>query len=607
MEEFVGNLWHKIITRAAYRGYPDAAVHLADMAGIIPVFFRALGGDPGLSVRAATATAHGARRSLLQRLAGSFRKTELAWQDDKTLYLPASIELFPERALNRDLYLWLAALASCDNDPDLPWFTRSQQAVRMVLTRFPGWQNRYQRLVAAALPLRPDPARLKVEAAAQELAIRAALLEPGSVKQLPAGRHYPVYLWLHPHPPLAGGPQRAEEPGEPAAEAQSQNPTDNRRRHAERTDMPDGKHGFLLLFRAESLFSWTEYLKVNRPTDEDDRQDAERAADDLDVMSVARDNRTIASRLRFDLDLPPEQADDLPLNAGILLPEWHYQKRRLQADYCRIQPLVARQAIPCELPESLRRSARHLKQQLQALLPLSVRLKGQLQGDSPDIDAYARYYAERGLQLPCKEPGLYQDTRKLARDLACLLLADLSLSTDAWLNNNARVIDIIRDSLLLFAEALSASGDRFGLYGFSSIRRHNVRLHVLKAFQDPYNAMVRGRIMAIKPGFYTRMGAAIRYATRLLAEQQTSRRLLLILTDGKPNDLDQYEGRYGIEDTRMAVLDAKRSGLTPFCVTIDRQAGDYLPHLFGPGGFVVVRKASELPRELPLLYAQLTR
>ena len=168
------------------------------------------------------------------------------------------------------------------------------------------------------------------------------------------------------------------------------------------------------------------------------------------------------------------------------------------------------------------------------------------------------------------------------------------------------MIDVIRDSLFLFAESLGATGDRFGMLGFSSRRRDPVRVHTLKGFEEDYGAAVRGRIDAIRPGYYTRMGAAIRYATDLLANQPAGRRLLLLLSDGKPNDLDRYEGRYGIEDTRHAVQQARHLGLTPFCVTIDERGNDYLPHLFGSGGYVVIRRPSELPRRLPLLYARLT-
>ena len=169
------------------------------------------------------------------------------------------------------------------------------------------------------------------------------------------------------------------------------------------------------------------------------------------------------------------------------------------------------------------------------------------------------------------------------------------------------MIDVIRDSLFLFSEALSATGDRFAMYGFSSLRRGNVRFNRLKRFDERYDGLARGRIAAIKPGYYTRMGAAIRQATELLKTQKQSQRLLLLLTDGKPNDLDRYEGRYGIEDTRMALHQARQQGLRPFCVTIDTEANEYLPHLFGAGGYAVIRKPEELPKELPLLYAQMTR
>jgi nitric oxide reductase NorD protein len=225
----------------------------------------------------------------------------------------------------------------------------------------------------------------------------------------------------------------------------------------------------------------------------------------------------------------------------------------------------------------------------------------------PDLDAYLRFAATRASGAAVAPPGMYRDYRGGRRDLACLLLADLSLSTDAWVSNEARVIDVIRDSLFLFAEALNASGDAFAMYGFSSRRRDNVRVHALKEFDQRYDAQVRGRVQAVKPGFYTRMGAAVRYATQLLGRQGASQRLLLLLTDGKPNDLDVYEGRYGAEDTRMALIEARRAGIQPFCVTVDEEANDYLPHIFGPGAFVVIRKPAELPTQLPLLYARLTQ
>jgi len=139
------------------------------------------------------------------------------------------------------------------------------------------------------------------------------------------------------------------------------------------------------------------------------------------------------------------------------------------------------------------------------------------------------------------------------------------------------------------------------------VRRQHVRLQHLKGFDETWSGAARDRIGAIKPGYYTRMGAAIRHATQRLAARPERQRLLLILTDGKPNDLDVYEGRYGLEDTRHAVQGARAAGLTPFAVTIDERAHDYLPMLFGRQGYAMVRRPQDLVQRLAGLYATLTR
>lgn len=610
MEEYVGKVWHRWVTRAADRGFPDAAVELETVRGRIGVLFRAFGGDGGLKVEPAPATQYGARRHLLQAVAGTATAATLAWRDVETLYLPPRIDLFPDAGLNRDLYTWLAAMAAADAAPHLPlpWLARNQQLTTEVLARFTGLAESYRRLLDAHLAFRPDPEALPPDEAAQERAIRAALTEPGVPLELPWAQRLPqpVPLWLHPSPPLLTARAANEDDVEAAPQpGESKEVADKRRRRAERVEMPDGKGG-LIAIRMETILSWAEYVKVDRSTDDDEDENAERAADDMDVLAVARDGKASSQRLRFDLDLPSAEYDDIPLGEGITLPEWDFRKRVLKPDHCRIQPMVARDAGSLELPAPLRRPARRLRAQFEALARTRQWVRGQADGSEVDLDAYLRFLADRHHGRVMGEPRLYRELRDGARDLACLLLADLSLSTDAAVNDNARVIDVIRDSLHLFAEALAATGDRFAMYGFSSKKRSHVRVHTLKQFDERADGRIRGRINAIRPGYYTRMGAAIRHATGLLAAQPAHRQLLLILTDGKPNDLDQYEGRYGVEDTRVAVQEARRLGLQPFCVTIDREAGEYLPHLFGPDGFVVIRNPEELPRRLPQLYARLT-
>jgi nitric oxide reductase NorD protein len=159
----------------------------------------------------------------------------------------------------------------------------------------------------------------------------------------------------------------------------------------------------------------------------------------------------------------------------------------------------------------------------------------------------------------------------------------------------------------VFGEALQAGGDAFAMLGFSSVRRQHVRVQHLLGFAERWDVAARARVAAIKPGYYTRMGAAIRLATRQLAQRPERQRLLLLLTDGKPNDLDVYEGRYGLEDTRHAVAEARAAGLTPFCISIDEGAQDYLPALFGRQGFVQLRRPTELPLKLAGIHARLAR
>ncbi|WP_265947908.1 nitric oxide reductase activation protein NorD [Dechloromonas sp. A34] len=611
MEEFVGKLWHNWVTKAAAGHYPEAAVKLLEVEKTAGILFRAFGGDPGLKVAAATAATHGARRKWLERLAGSGEKVAQARRDAQTLRLPPEIAAFPEKALNRDLYLWLAALAANDVAPELPWFLRNQRASRAALARYPGLRPRYERLVSAHLAERIEPAKLQPDEAAQEDAIRQALRDPATVASLPplntkkSRPPQPVLLWLIAAEESVAG--SIADPGDNLPPEGSGSTEAEKEAHkAEQVEAPDNKAPVLAMFRAESLPTWAEYVRVNRAYDDDEDPNAKNAARDLDQLSLTRDAETAVSRVKFDLDLPSAAEDDTPIGPGLALPEWDYRKGLLLPRHCQLRPMIARDAGHAELPAALAATAKKLRGQFAALAPQRHWLKAQPDGSELDVDACVRNHADRA-SGHTPETGGYLAQARCERDLACLLLADLSMSTDAWISDSHRIVDVIRDSLLLFSEALSATGDRFGIYGFSSLRRQNIRFHLLKDFNGKYDAAARARILAIKPGFYTRMGAAIRQSASILYEQSAGRRLLLIITDGKPNDLDLYDSRYGIEDTRMAVYEARRLGLMPFCVTIDREAGSYLPYLFGPAGFCVIRKPEELPRRLPLLYAQLTR
>lgn len=618
MEEWIGSLWDRWIREVARRDYPAAAVELKDLEKTLGVIFRALGGDPGLRIAAAADQAHGARRRFLQRIAGIHDRAAHAALDHETLRLPPRLAVLPTPSLNRDLYVWLVALAG-SSGPALErfaheWIVQNQFAVWATLQRYPGLKMRYQRLVEAHLAERIAPEKMPPDEAAQERAVRQALIGPGSVTELPPLRRakakalQPVPLWLYPAPPAEMKRRRGSPTAHETEDAEQpkEQQVENKRYQAERGEMPENESPLILLFRAESLLSWAEYLRVNRALDEDENPDAGRAAETLDKLTLAEGEQRVASKVRFDLDLPAAAEDDLPLGPGIPLPEWDWKRRVMKPNFCRLQTMVARESTPQPLPEHLRRHARKLENQFAALAPVRRWQKAQPEGAEIDIDACVRIAADRLAGFHFSGAGAYLNHRPTERDLACLVLADLSLSTDAYANDAQKVIDVIRDSLMLFGEALSATGDAFAFYGFSSLKRSFVRFHEIKPFDRPLDAVARGRIAALKPGYYTRMGAAVRRSTQLLNQQPANRRLLLILSDGKPHDIDLYEGRYGIEDTRKALIEAREEGIKPFCVTIDREGAGYLPHLFGPAGYTVVRKPEDLPDRLPLLYAQLT-
>ncbi|MCB1864154.1 MAG: VWA domain-containing protein [Chromatiales bacterium] len=610
MEELVGRIWHRVATRLARQDYPEHALRLTDVRQSVAILFRALGDDPGLRVEAATATTSRSPRQLAQRIAGVGRTVEWAWRDEETLRLPASIAVFPETGLNRDLYLWLAALAAipCPN-PAENWLQRSTRAVTALLERYPGLRVRYQRLVEAHIAQRPLPSGRHHNRLSTETAIRHALRNPEARDhpRLPAEtRIFPVPLWLHPEPPTMAVARASVSNDDEASPSQDcHDVEDGRRRMGQRVD-PPGERGGLLAFRLESLFTRAEYAAVDRETEETLDKDVAGALDDMDVLSLSRERKTTASRVRFDLDLPAEEHDDILISGDITLPEWDYRSAQWLPAHCQVQEFMPRDVVPMPLPQALSGRARKLRALFEELKPRRIWQRAQPEGSELDIDACIAWQAERRRGQAGDDSGLFRSFHNAERDLSCLLLADLSLSTDSHVSDDQRVIDVIRETLFLFSESLAATGDRYALYGFSSRRRDHIRMTLLKRFAETYNDECRGRIATIRPAYYTRMGAAIRYATDVLAQESSSHRLLLILTDGKPNDLDLYEGRYGIEDTRKALSDATRSGLRPFCVTIDRKADTYLPYLFGSSGYLHVRNARELPATLPRLYARLT-
>jgi nitric oxide reductase NorD protein len=636
LEEQIGRYWHRLVGQtASYPYHRKAAVTLDSVHAALSVFFRGLGGMPGLELAAGMSQLSGHRLSLRQRLGSDQECLPQAKCNHERLLLPASLACFPSISLNRRLYFWLAAFFALaeetsdtrSTDPlqaDLIFLHRAYWTSLRVCRYYPGLEQSYRVLCRTLRELRPRRS-LPVQEQAIEEAILALL---GSERLYPLGNEF-LEAIMQPKPDFTSW--RAPKHyspflpvplwGEISADLKSQDSSltsfeqtdgnssqdlgDSRRRQARRGKYEQSERDDpLLLNRFEKLLSWAEMVNVNRAVEDEDKDSAKAAADAMDELAISPHQRRAATKLKFDLDLAPHDMDPSVLIAELTYPEWDYRSKRYYDDHCRVVSQIAAEEGELWKPDlQARRRLRHIRRQFEALRPKREILRRQLDGAEPDIDALVRARCDL-MASGSGSDRVYLTARQQARDLAVAILVDVSLSTDSWANNR-RVIDVEKEALTGLASGLATCGDAFAIYTFTSRKRHFIRIATVKDFATPLNSRVLRRIAALRPGYYTRIGAALRHTQQRLAARPERHRLLLLLGDGKPNDLDHYEGRYGIEDTRQAILEARRAGLTVFGITIDCKAQDYFPYLFGRGGYAIVNQIDRLPQVLPILYQQL--
>ena len=238
---------------------------------------------------------------------------------------------------------------------------------------------------------------------------------------------------------------------------------------------------------------------------------------------------------------------------------------------------------------------RSLRQRFERMSARRIQLPRQRDGDELDLAACVSSLIDVRSGYSADD-RLYVDVRPARRALAITLLVDVSGSTGDPIGDGRRIIDVERIALLLASEALDALGDSYSILTFSSHGAADVRVQPIKSFTEHNGEKVRSRITAIEPHGKTRLGAAVRHASAQLTRQPVNHRILLILSDGKPNDTDRYFEHYAAEDTRQSILEAKASGVYPFCLTVDRDEGsEYLGHIFGPAGHTILRQPEQLP------------
>lgn len=285
-----------------------------------------------------------------------------------------------------------------------------------------------------------------------------------------------------------------------------------------------------------------------------------------------------------------------------LYDEWDHSRQKYRKDWCQLRERKI-EGKPSDFVEKTlikhKGLLKHLHRTFEALREDDRRIKKQPYGEDIDIDAVIASYADlvNGEEV---SQNLFIKQRKLDRNIAVMFMVDMSGSTSGWIN------EMEREALVLLCESLETLGDRYAIYGFSGLTHRRCDLYKIKDFEEPYTTLVKNRIAGIEPQDYTRMGAAIRHLTKLLSRVEAKTKVLITLSDGRPDDQDGYRGSYGIEDTRRALIEAKFLGIHPFCITIDEEAMDYLQHMYGPVNFTIVDQVDKLPYKVSDIYRRIT-
>jgi nitric oxide reductase NorD protein len=290
--------------------------------------------------------------------------------------------------------------------------------------------------------------------------------------------------------------------------------------------------------------------------------------------------------------------------------EWDYAIGLDRPAWCTLLEKRARLGEAHKIDEVLMRNQETVSR-LTSLIKAAqiqrpVRLRKQLEGDKLDLDAAITATVDlRSGRTP--DPRVHQRQGKSSRDLAVLLLLDLSQSTNDYVPSaGTSVLNLAREATALVADAMDKIGDSFAIHGFDSNGRHEIEYYRFKDFDEPYGELARARLAGMTGQLSTRMGTALRHAGQFLRFRRVARKLILLVTDGEPHDIDVHDRKYLVFDAKHAVEEQTRFGIATFCISLDPGADEYVKRIFGARNYLVLDHLKRLPEKLPLLYMRLT-
>ena len=331
----------------------------------------------------------------------------------------------------------------------------------------------------------------------------------------------------------------------------------------------------------------------------------------LDFGEIPPEYLSPAGEGEYDPNLVQEQPEDPDAvwqgvyheRGATLFHEWDHGRQHYRKNWCVMREKPVQPVYDNFYRETLDKHApivKHLRKRFEAMRDENRLEKRQADGDEIDLDALVEALADArdGREMSDR---LFVRQHRAERNIAVAFLVDMSGSTKGWIN------EAEREALILLCEALELLGDRYAIYGFSGTTRKRCELFRIKTFDEAYSPEVKARISGIRPQEYTRMGFAIRHMTTLLNQIEARTKVMVTLSDGRPDDyFDVYRGVYGVEDTRMALLEAGRTGIHPFCITLDHDARDYLPHMYGAARYIILDDVRQLPVKVTDIYRKIT-
>lgn len=283
-------------------------------------------------------------------------------------------------------------------------------------------------------------------------------------------------------------------------------------------------------------------------------------------------------------------------------PEWDTSLKQYRQDWCRVEEIAIsdNENTTHALDKTdLRFSEYKIKKTLDMIINTQRFIRYQSDGDEIDIDAWVEAKSNKTKHADDFQ-NVYVRNNKNSRSVAIMFAVDISGSTAGWKN------EIIQQSTWLLSRTLSKLDDQFAIYAFSGSGREQCDIYPVKEFKEKYSPTIKQRIANLSAKQYTRMGAAIRHLSKILNQAEAKTKILFVLTDGRPDDIDSYRGHYGVEDTRRAFNEAKALYLNPFVLTFDQACIDYLPHMLGKNRYRLISDIAMLPVQISTIYKQLT-